>query len=87
MNKCNTNRIPPLYDNNLLILKCKEKARVFNNIFLKQGKVVVNSSILPKFELFTESRLGYIQIALNKIHSLIKNINSEKAAGLDGISG
>ena len=56
MNKCRAPRIPPVLSNNLFILDCKEKAKLFNNFFSKQCKLISNSSTLPNFYYHTDKR-------------------------------
>ena len=87
MNKCRAPRIPPILSNNIFILDCKEKAKLFNDFFSKQCKLISNSSTLPNFHYHTGKRLDSINIQNNEILSLIRNINPNKASGPDGISG
>ena len=44
MNKCRAPRIPPILFNNLFVLDCKEKAKLFNDFFSNQCKLISNSS-------------------------------------------
>ena len=39
MNKCRAPKIPPLLVNNMFILNCREKARLFNDYFSQQCNV------------------------------------------------
>ena len=86
MNKRSTPKIPPLLVNNLFILNCKEKAKYFNDFFSQQCMPIVNSSVLPVLNLFTEKITDHISIKNDEIISLIRKINPDKAAGSDGIS-
>ena len=87
MNKCRAPRIPPILSNNIFILDCKEKAKLFNEFFSKQCKLISNSSTLPDFFYHTDKRIDTIIIQNDEILSLIRNINPNKASGSDGISG
>ena len=87
MNKCRAPRIPPILHNNLFILDCKEKAKLFNDFFSKQCKLISNSSTLPNFYYHTDKRINAVIIKDDEILSLIRNINPNKASGSDDISG
>ena len=87
MNKCRAPRIPPILFNNLFVLDCKEKAKLFNDFFSKQCKLISNSSTLPSFYYHTNKRFNFIHIQNEEILSLIRNINPNKTSGSDGISG
>ena len=87
MNKCRVPRIPPILVNNLFVLDCKEKAKLFNDLFSDQCKLISNSSTLPNFYYHTDKRLDAIIIQNEEILSLIRSINTNKASGCDGISG
>ena len=43
-NKCKAPKIPPLLINNLFILNCREKAKLFTGFFSQQHKPVINYS-------------------------------------------
>ena len=87
MNKCRAPKIPPLLVNNLFILNCREKARLFNDYFSQQCKPIINNSVLPFFRLFTNEKINNVSIENNEIISLVRKINPNKATGSDGISG
>ena len=87
MNKCRAPKIPPLLINNRFILDCREKANHFNDFFSQQCKPISNSSVLPNFNFLTNKRIAHITIGNDEISALIRNINSNKATGSDGISG
>ena len=86
MNKCKAPRIPPLLLNNLFVINCKEKAKLFTDFFSQQSKPVINGSILPAFGFLTNERIEQIAIGNKDIISLIRQLNSNKASGSDGIS-
>ena len=52
MNKCRAPKIPPLLVNNVFVLNCGEKAKVFNYFFSKQCTPIHNSSVLPTLKPF-----------------------------------
>ena len=47
MNKCKTPKIPPLLEGNAFILDCVNKAKLFNEYFSQQCKLIMNDSVLP----------------------------------------
>ena len=79
--------MPPLLVNNIFILNCSEKAKHFIDFFSKQCKLVVNRSVLPPLNVFTEKRLDHVTILDSDILPLIRNLNRNKATDSDGISG
>ncbi|MEO1917916.1 MAG: reverse transcriptase family protein, partial [Candidatus Thioglobus sp.] len=87
MNKCSAPKIPPILVNNIFVLKCSEKAKLFNDFFSKQCMPNVTSSVLPPLNLLTDKKIDYITIQYEEIISLIRNLNPNKATGSDGISG
>ena len=88
MNKSAAPKIPPLLHNNSFILNCREKARIFNDFFCNQCKLVVNNSILPGIMNYhTDRRLNQIEININDIVSLLRKINPNKETSSDEISG
>ena len=86
MNKSRLSLIPPIIVNNILILNCAEKCKHFVNYFSNQCKPILNDSILPPFEFITDKRISNIVFEDEKILSLIRNLNPDKAMGPDGIS-
>ena len=79
--------IPPIYQNNNYITDFKEKAQIFNDLFLKQCTLVENSSKLPTdFFERTNSLLSTISITEDVIANIIKNLNPNKAHVFDMIS-
>ena len=87
MNKCRAPKIPPLLVNNMFILNCNEKAKLFNDFFSKQCMPIITSSVLPPLNYLTDNRIDHIEIQCDEILSLIRNLNPNKATGSDGISG
>ena len=87
MNKCRVSKIPPILVGNTFVFDCEEKARLFNDYFARQCKIIENESELPPLEYHTHHRINNIIIDENKILPLIRNLNPNKAMGSDGISG
>ena len=87
MNKCKAPKIPPLLINNVFILNCREKAKLFTDFFSQQCKPVNNDSVLPNFNYLTNEKIEHIPIENEDIISLIRKLNPNKANGSDGISG
>ena len=67
----------------MFILDCKEKAIYFNDFFSQQCK----PSVLATLNFLTDKRIDHITIQNDKIITLIRNLNPNKASGSDGISG
>ena len=86
MNKCRAPKIPPILVNNVFILNCQEKAKLFNDFFSNQCKPIINGSTLPQFTFLTDKRFDHITILSDEVLSLIQNLNPNKATGSDEIS-
>ena len=69
------------------MLNLTDKAKLFNDFFSKQCKLIINDSILPTFKFLTEKRIHNVVIESKEILNLVRNINPNKAAGSDEISG
>ena len=87
MNKCRAPKIPPIISGNTFILDCAQKAKLFNDFFSRQCTPIVNNSALPPLDLHTDKRIDSVSILDDKIISLIRHLNPNKAMGPDGISG
>ena len=87
MNKYRASKLPPLLVNNMFILHCSEKAKLFSDFFSKQCTPITTSSLLPPLNLLTDKKIDRISIQHNEIISLIRNLNPNKTSGSDGISG
>ena len=87
MNKSRAPKVPPLILNNEFIVNCGEKAKIFNNFFSDQCRLITNDSILPTFNFLTDKRIDQISIRRDEIVSLVRNLNPNKASGSDGLSG
>ena len=86
MNKCRAPKIPPIFEGGAFFLHCKEKAKLFNDYFTKQCKLIVNDTILPEFYYMTDKRISSVSIESEEILTLIRNLNPNKAGGNDGIN-
>ena len=87
MNKCRAPKIPPLLINNVFILNCRAKAKIFNDFFSNQCRLIINDGVLLNFHFLADKRFDQFSIRLGKIVSLVRNLNPNKASGSDGISG
>ena len=87
MNKCRASKIQPLLVNNMFILNCRGKAKLFNDNFSKQCRLITTSGVLLPLNLLTDKKIDYIPIQSDEILALIRNLNPNKASGSDGISG
>ena len=73
--------------NNVFILNCRDKAKLFNDFFSNQCRLITNSITLPTLNYLTDKRTVQISIRRNEIVSLVRNLNPKKASGSAGISG
>ena len=64
----------------------KKKKNILMISFSQQCKPIINGSVLPALNFLTEKRIDYITIERDKIISLIRKINPNKATGSEGIS-
>ena len=87
LNKCRAPKIPPLLVNNVFILNCREKPKMFDGFFSNQCMLITNSSVLPILNFLTDKRIDQISIREDVIVSLVRNLNPNKASGSRGISG
>ena len=87
MNKSRAPKIPPVLHLGNFVLNCKDKAKIFNDHFAKQCTLLINDCIMPNFQYLTDKRIETIPLTDENIFSLIWNLNPNKAAGSDGISG
>ena len=87
MNKSRAPKIPPLLHMGNFVLNCKDKAKLFNDHFAKQCTLLINDCVLPEFTYLTDKRIESVAINDANILSLVRNLNPNKAAGSDGISG
>ena len=72
----------------VLVSDCIEKAKHFNQFFLKQCTPLENGSVLePEVTLLTHSKLSNFIISKELIQQTLKSINVNKARGPDGITG
>ena len=78
--------IPPLNVNGKIISSFEKKAELFNLHFASQCTPINNSSVLPPLEYKTNGRLAHVHIKEDDIYLILKNLNPEKAHGLDNIS-
>ena len=87
MNKCRAPKIPPILIINQFILNSSEKAQHFNDFFSQQCKLIINSSVLPNPTSLTDRKIDHLVIENDEIITLIRNLDPNKATGVDGISG
>ena len=66
MNKCRAPKIPPLLVNNMFILNCREKAKLFNDHFSKQCRPITTSSVLLPLNPLTDKKLIIYPFSLMK---------------------
>ena len=62
------------------------RANFFNNFFTSQCSPVVNSSTLPNFCYKIQKQISDIEVKVDDILLIIKNLNPNKAHGWDNVS-
>ena len=79
--------IPPLNINNTFITSVKAKCSIFNKFFAKQCTLMDTNSSLPRQDLITNVKVKFTDSGLSeKIETLIRRLNVNKAHGHDGIT-
>ena len=82
-----TPKIPPIRnDRDVLISDVSEKASIFNSFFAKQCSLIETGSVLPPEQFLTNLRFDNLEFNEDKIESLIKSLNINKAHGWDDVS-
>ena len=67
MDKCRASKLPSLLVNNMFILSCREKARLFNDYFSQQCKPVINNTVLPILRFLTDKRMDDVTILCSEL--------------------
>ena len=85
----NKRKIPvtsPILADGKLVSDFKKRSEIFNSHFAFQCTPVKNASTLPRFKYRTDECLNSFTTNENDIFLFIKNLNADKAHGLDNIS-
>ena len=86
----NGKRVPvilPLSFNNKFVTNFKAKANIFNDFFSKQCTPLANGGKLPQNQVYlTNLRINSVLFSDNLVINIIRNLNVNKAHGLDDIS-
>ena len=75
MNKSKDPKIPLSF-----VMECADKAKLFNDFFSNQCKLILNTSSIAGFHFLTDARINSIIFSDTDILNLIRNLNSNKAA-------
>ena len=86
LNKTRVPNIPPLIENDEFILDFTAKAEIFNDHFAKQCSTINTGSQIPQQTLSMAPPLTDFHISNEKILSIIRSLNPDKAHGWDDIS-
>ena len=79
--------IPPIIEDNIFVTNFEEKAVIFNDLFVKQCSLMVNESQIPEsLPRKTQANLTRIDVPMDKIVTLVNQLNCSKANGCDDIS-
>ena len=86
LNKAKIPEIPPLLKNDIFILDFASKAQIFNDYFILQCTTLDTGCEIPCDLPENMSQHTEFAISEEKILKIIRNLNSNKAHGWDGIS-
>ena len=86
INKGESSRFPPLLTDNGLIFDCKAKANLMNKHFCEITKIKSQSLQLPQVVLKTSAKLNNINITQDEVLHELKNLDTSKSVGPDGVS-
>ena len=86
LNKAKIPIIPPLLENGLFISDFNEKAQMFNDYFLLQCTTIDTGSRIPLNFPTPSSLISDFPVPDEKILSIIRSLNPNKAHGWDEIS-
>ena len=87
VNKKKATNIPPLLENGLFVTNFQNKAKIFNNYFVQHCSLNMNDSVLPR-SYITQciNLLETIEIDANKVLTIIRSLDCNKAHGWDNMS-
>ena len=86
LNRRKIPQIPPTFHKNTFVTNIPEKASLFNELFANKCTVINTNSDLSSFTYATNLRLETVIFDTEKIMSLIRSLNPNKAHGWDEIS-
>ena len=86
LNKRKIPQIPPLRVNNEVISDTLKKADLFNKYFAEKCTVVNTDSVLPCQRILTDTTIGNVHFDDQKIITIIRTLNVDKAHGWDNVS-
>lgn len=87
LNKRKSPQIPPIRHNNSVVTNVSEKANIFNSFFAKQCSLLLTDSIIPnQLHLNTNKRLDSVTFDSDKVLSIIRSLDVNKAHGWDNVS-
>ena len=87
LNRKKVMSIPPIIEDNIFVTNFEEKVVIFNDLFVKQCSLMVNKSQIPEsLPRKTQANLTRIDVPMDKIVTLINQLNCSKANGCDDIS-
>ena len=79
--------IPLIIEDSIFVTNFQEKSVIFNDLFVKQCSLMVNESQIPEsLPRKTRANLTQIDVPMDKILTLINQLNCSKANGCDDIS-
>ena len=87
LNKAKIPIIPPLLENDILVLDFSAKAQIFNDYFVLQCTTLDTASEIPSVPQPNAPPLTDFHISDEKILKIIRSLNPNKAHGWDVISG
>jgi hypothetical protein len=79
-------RIPALFENGIVYTSDKDKANLFNKTYLEATELNSEGKEPPDLPIPNHDLLGEIQITDQDVREVLKNLNTTKSYGPDGIS-
>ena len=78
LNKCKVPRISHLIIADKFVTSCKEKAVLFNNLFVAQYQPSRNTSVLPNFYFLTDAKLDSCEITTESFLNILIGLDANK---------
>ena len=78
--------IPSLLIGDKVISSPEMKCKIFNDHFIKKAKLPENLPPLPDVNVETDHTLESITVTQEDVNKILKNLDTSKASGPDGIS-
>ena len=78
--------IPPLIIDDTVYSSAEDKCHIFNEHFAKKSTLPNILPPIPPFEVLTDASLDSLTFSEDDVHKVLKNLDTSKATGPDGVS-